>query len=232
MSLPNNDPLKSLLQLHRFQPTRVIVELVDGAQRELRPDKDTRKRWVPILKPLHQMEWVRVELFRGDTTLAIIPNPEMEAVEVPATATASGCCPACGRPQGGDDLDRILRAQTIALTWQDKQVQTALNANVQTVVQLNTAIGALTRVQALQLEAAQAAPAAAPAGDEDPDDLSRLYHLATKVLGDGGGVDGLTPERVKKLGAFLDTLPTPTPAKPKLAAPKPSTPAPTNGAAH
>jgi len=222
--------LKDLLKLHKHQPTRVVVELQDGNSRELRPDKDTRKRWMPILEPMAKLAWARVELCKGDVTLAVIDNPDVEAVEIPEGG-ADGNCPMCGRAFGGDDLDRMLRAQTVALTWQDKNVQTALNANVQTVTQLNAAIAGLTRVHQLQLEARDVAPAGAGA-DQEEDIVSILGPLARKLLGDGS-IEGLTPERVTKLGAFLDTLPTPErkpPVKVTTPAPPAAKPNGANGA--
>jgi len=224
--------LKETLKLAQLNPSRVVAELADGTMREFRPAKDTRKKWLPIVEPMEKLEWIRAELFNRDVTVGVVDNPEVNVVEVPAAG--GGNCPGCGRPVGGDDLDRMIRAQKEAATWQDKSVQTALTASAQTVQNLNAAIGSLIRLQQLQVEAQSHAPAATSNGDDDIVNL--LPSLARKLLGPGDD-DGLTPERLAKLGAMLDAMPAPAAERkgPQQASkpgapPQASKPAPANGA--
>jgi len=242
--------LKDVLQLARHQPTRVVVELNDGTTRELRPAKDTRKRWTPILEPLAALPWLRAELYKGDITLAVVNNPEVEQ-PAPARETEEvQCCVSCGRPVGSDDLDRIIRAQEVALAWQDKSVQRAAEVTASTIDQLRDLLGNVIEFARVRLSPAQHAQA--PANDsEEGSIVSVLPALARKLLGDGSGDlgDQLTPERLAKLGSFLDSIPAPAPAPQRTkhapaaaagTASKPSSAAPAaaagtngaNGAAH
>lgn len=208
--------LKDVLRLAQLQPARIVVELADGSSRELKPAKDSRKRWIPIIEPMEQFDWIRAELFdRKDVTLAVVTNPAAAPADM-GVPEPGQCCPTCGRPVGGDDLDRMLRAMTAAAQWQDKSVERAMNLNVATIENMNEAINGMVKAHQLQIDAVRAAPRAGgvAANDDGEDDiLKRVIPLAARLLGDGSGpLEGLTPERLDKLTAFLDALPPPRPA--------------------
>lgn len=220
--------LKELLRLAQLQPLRVVVDLVDGSTRELKPHKDSRKRWTPIVDPLMQLEWVSAELFgKGDVTLAVIPNPDYQAVEA-VPAGGATCCAACGRPY--DAIPQMIAAQREALTWQDKSVERSMAISTAALENLNNAIASIVKVHQLQLEAA---PAANDRNDDEQDVVERLLPMAARLLGGAdASADALTPERLAKLGAFLDAIPTPErkPAKPAAAPSSVQASKPANGA--
>ena len=191
-------PLKH--KLRDTDATRVVVSLVDGETRELRASKDTRKRWQPILEPLEKLPWVRVELFKGDTTVGIIDNPDVVAEDA---AIAAGCCPACGRSADGD-LDRMIRAQREAATWQDKSVGTALNT-------MSAALATLTKLNQLQLDAAMQVQPQLPSGADPFDDIASMPMLraamptiVSKLLGsEAGATLQLDEQQTAMLKQFL-----------------------------
>jgi len=130
----------------------------------------------------------------------------------------------------------MIRAQREALTWQDKSVERSMAISAAALENLNATITTMVKVHELQLSAA---PASNDRGDEDV--VERLLPMAERLLGTAdGAATGLTPERLTKLGAFLDALqvPMPTPAPDRKPA-KQATPAPpaakpngANGAQH
>lgn len=170
-------------KLGQCAPAVVNVILAGGDSKPLRPPMGTRKRWVPIVNMLARLDWRRLELLdRAGGILDMIDNEDATPGDQRITGDAAA----------EPGLKTMILAQREALTWQDKSVRAALDTVVQVMQQMHESISMIVELhrqertqQAALLrdleEAVQAAAAAQPAGDDQPQ-AELLRSLAPLLL--------------------------------------------------
>lgn len=210
-----------LAALRSAHPVRVRVYDAQEQPREIAvPTR--RKRWSQVVETVEAIPWVRVEMLdKAGGILGYVKNDgpadEVEELTAPAGAAAS---------QARWMLELMIRAQTTALQYRDKE-HTTLLASVREVLDVQSQamremIGLMRAQRDEAMELAQIRAAAAQ-GD-GMDEIVKLIEASPKLMQTLAPVLGLL-FRPKQLAA-APQAPPPAPQTPPPAPRPPRTPPP------
>lgn len=175
-----------LATMRRLAPAKVRAFDAEDTPRDIAvPSR--RKRWSQVVQTIESRPWVRVELLdRSSAVLGYVDNdgPAEEIEDISATGAGAGA----QIVQSRWFLDMMIRAQSTALSFRDKE-HTALLQGMVNLLQVSSeqtrelvVFMRMQRDAAIETMAARAAAAAK--GDElDLEALAEIIKQSPKLLG-------------------------------------------------